>query len=438
MIQISYENTVQHRYMIISQKVEAMEQSFRIQMLMQNKISHLLSLHIQYEDERRLLYYDVTGMQSLEEFIASEYLSYVQLKHIFIQIIDAVRASNEYMLVTEFFLLQPQYIFIEKETKNIYLCYYEGKKQELITQLHELSSVLLNHIDYKDQQAVFMGYQFYQLTNQQHITLEEIEEGLQGERVQRETKLEVVPSEENDSGDTGANGEEKLKKEIIDEKKEKSRSGDSSEGENQSGVTIVYTIITIFLCIGVFVLAKYTGILNHAYGKQLDIKKVMAMVLVVGLIEGVFLVKIFEKKSHLEECALDVTNSCVPICHSSESQLTRIEEEPVYMQTTVLNESYYMLQPCDIPGEPIVITKFPFIIGSLPEKVDGIVHDRAVSRVHAKFEQDKKRIFIEDLQSTNGTYLNEQVMMQQQKYPLQPGDTLQLGNHKYRFLKQVG
>jgi hypothetical protein len=51
-----------------------------------------------------------------------------------------------------------------------------------------------------------------------------------------------------------------------------------------------------------------------------------------------------------------------------------------------------------------------------------------VSRLHARVYQVGNRLFVEDVDSANGTFLNERRLNPYLPYPLKEGDTLQLGS----------
>ncbi|MBU0703230.1 MAG: FHA domain-containing protein [Chloroflexi bacterium] len=59
-----------------------------------------------------------------------------------------------------------------------------------------------------------------------------------------------------------------------------------------------------------------------------------------------------------------------------------------------------------------------------------------VSRNHARIYQRDKRLFVEDIGSVNGTYLNNRRIIPHLPYPLQQGNTLQLGT--LRMLIEFG
>lgn len=57
-----------------------------------------------------------------------------------------------------------------------------------------------------------------------------------------------------------------------------------------------------------------------------------------------------------------------------------------------------------------------------------------ISQYHAKFECLNKTYYIEDLNSTNGTYVNDELLNYKEKKELSPGDLIRFADVKYRFL----
>ena len=68
-------------------------------------------------------------------------------------------------------------------------------------------------------------------------------------------------------------------------------------------------------------------------------------------------------------------------------------------------------------------------------KNDLQIDNLAVSNFHARIERSEDHYFIEDLQSTNGTYINEEKI---DKCLLQDGDTATIGKHSLTFLLEEG
>ncbi|RKG79758.1 GGDEF domain-containing protein [Corallococcus terminator] len=82
-------------------------------------------------------------------------------------------------------------------------------------------------------------------------------------------------------------------------------------------------------------------------------------------------------------------------------------------------------------GKKYVLEEAGFIIGR--DQNNHIVVDLDnVSRRHARIWGRQGKMFVEDLQSTNGTYLNDKEVLQAQ--PLRSGDLVKVGGSIFKFL----
>ena len=79
------------------------------------------------------------------------------------------------------------------------------------------------------------------------------------------------------------------------------------------------------------------------------------------------------------------------------------------------------------------LAKGSCILGKNP-KVKLYLPRETVSQFHAKFEYNDKKYYIEDMNSTNGTFVNEEMLCYKEVRELVPGDILCFADAKYRFL----
>ena len=89
-----------------------------------------------------------------------------------------------------------------------------------------------------------------------------------------------------------------------------------------------------------------------------------------------------------------------------------------------------------LPGGESEITeikKTPVVIGSLEGAVDICVPEPGISRLHARLEMAGGEITIEDLNSSNGTYVNDEPVFGKGKVPLKDGDMVRLADRSYRL-----
>lgn len=83
--------------------------------------------------------------------------------------------------------------------------------------------------------------------------------------------------------------------------------------------------------------------------------------------------------------------------------------------------------------EDICLNHFPFIVGS-SDKADGMIARQGVSRMHARITREQEKYYIEDLNSMNGTWLNEELLEYRQKEQLNLHDTVRLGREEFTFV----
>ena len=73
------------------------------------------------------------------------------------------------------------------------------------------------------------------------------------------------------------------------------------------------------------------------------------------------------------------------------------------------------------------------ILGKNP-KVKLYIGRETISQFHAKFDYIDKTYYIEDMNSTNGTFVNDEMLNYKEKRALTSGDVLRFADVKYRFL----
>ena len=82
---------------------------------------------------------------------------------------------------------------------------------------------------------------------------------------------------------------------------------------------------------------------------------------------------------------------------------------------------------CSMFGPPLDLIfhsrELPIIIGR-GEQADVSIDDRWISRVHCQLSAEGGRLFVRDLESKHGTYVNRRLV---QRVRLIPGDVLEMG-----------
>lgn len=112
-------------------------------------------------------------------------------------------------------------------------------------------------------------------------------------------------------------------------------------------------------------------------------------------------------------------------CDQDGSVLTVFDAQPTEMQAQLtIRQPDGSTQKITLPAKPVTIGKAPEC--ELP------IQDGAISRRHAQIEKRADKVFIKDLNSLNGTFVNDR-KIGDQDFELKDGDKLRLGRAKIEF-----
>lgn len=124
-------------------------------------------------------------------------------------------------------------------------------------------------------------------------------------------------------------------------------------------------------------------------------------------------------------------------CRKSEIGRQRMEKERLG-DTTVLYERNLEEEPLMLTRinsqnqEYLVLLQDQYTVGKLNTEADFVIQDSSVSRIHAKIQRRNGAYFVRDLNSTNGTFLNERRLMINERVRIQPGDMIAFARAQYR------
>ncbi len=111
------------------------------------------------------------------------------------------------------------------------------------------------------------------------------------------------------------------------------------------------------------------------------------------------------------------------------------EPEPEESEATVLLAAMKpSIEPelvCEQTGESVLLTKFPFYIGSSKAYADCVLTGEGISRIHCCISKKGDNYYLSDLNSTNGTYLNKQEVNPGKDALLSANDEIRVGGFDF-------
>lgn len=203
-MKIEYLRNMQFGYMRIAatEPLSKMEK----EMLSHNVIEGILPIRWQQENDLYLLRYDITGKLSLDAVLESAMLDESMLRNLLSGICSVVKQLEKHLLKQEGLLLQPETIFVDSKSGNIFFCYCPNGQGTIQGRFRQLMEYILAKTDHKNLEVVELAYGVYEETLNEAFVLQDIQSRLEKKQEAQCMEEEIICAEEID-----------LKTEIVEE-----------------------------------------------------------------------------------------------------------------------------------------------------------------------------------------------------------------------------
>lgn len=432
-------------------------EEYEYQMCMRQSIQPLLPMKREQIDQKNMLLFSITGCKPLADAWENMWITEKQLIHIVENIIRAVDQVEEYFLYPDNLVIQKQKIYVEKnpyqkekqkpwaeEQKEkgewegeFYLrfLYVPGYQQDILEQIRCFLEEVLERIDKNDVRAVLLAWNIHVMLKEPRLNWRELEACILTRDVGGDIPHEQVKGEEGKRVDlTWENmrtisdkGPEEDRRMTDIEGTDKKR---DSERIRKDWILWVQGILEIFF----FGLEGYLLYLIY-FGGILEWKRNAllcnsAFLIINGAIWYTCQKKQQEKRK-LEKLFRE------PIYKESLYNEPSYKKEETFEYTTLLSKNLAREEArlCGVDGkwEDIFLTCSPFIIGKNRKNTDYCIDQSVISRRHTKITKKENRYYIEDLASTNGTYLNEKPLRSGMFYEIKEWDRIRIANMEFIF-----
>lgn len=423
------------------------EEDFRYRMMKENEIDSLLSCDLSIEEGKAVYQYMISSYEPMETYYEHNVLDLTSLCWLFQGIIKGVRQGKEYFLEESGYLIDAKYLFIDSSLGQVKCCYCPQIQGILREQLLAIIEYCMNRINYQEETVVRVTYQLYQLVRQEATTLQQIEAYIMEQGNQN--KVREFPSPEVGTWNLHSEQIESKENACFIPKEPPVQFAESipedMKKKRQSNSYVLIAIVAVVDII-LFWYLYCSGIFHTKLGYQFDLMKYVSVVGIIVVVESYIGWKkrafIVGKKQDIPSNNFEgfefhpiVTQVDVPI--SEENIPYRVTGEAI--KTEIPKDEFCFSKIQLMPKKEekeleLMVVKFPYVIGKEKDKVDGIITSRLASRKHAKITCQKNQIYIEDLGSTNGTYVNEHKIIDHSMVPLFPGDEVRFADISYHVM----
>jgi hypothetical protein len=411
----------------ITYEGDGVKSDFREKMLLNNHIEGLLQLRISVIDHEKVYEYNTEGLGTLEALTERENVPGGRLNMILKKIAETVLKGERYMLDETDFILDPRYIYINKNDHPV-IAYYPGYRHSFSEQITALSEYLMNRVDYHDRESVLTIYTIYMKSREEGFGVKELIAFLEGDTErERKNQKNISPADNHRQGSdkiiyVNRPGKEPVisPRALFDDrpaavfsKEEKRTNKDKVTGSSKLSICIIAA--AGFFVIVTALAVKFKLLLGK--DQKPDMIRI-ACLLLIGAAGGLYIFKYLygKDKKNNKKTVMPVVEEATELLYDVNS-IARSEE-------------YRLVSDSD---PEIRITHFPFFIGKDEKNNDFCLNITGVSRRHLKLEKVSGEIYISDMSSTNGSFLNGERLEPDKPVPILKGDEIVMGRCRYRF-----
>lgn len=379
MLQTEYLRNLNSNYERILLDKKPEENRYQYCILSRGGIKGLLPCSLRYINGLAYLYYDISSKQNVAQLFSARCITRQWVKDFLWSMQQIQQELGRFLLDDKNVLWYPEQIFQDLECNLfsfLYIPYYEGESS-----FGQLLEFLVEHVDYDDEvlvDCVFHMYEQLERNGDVYLQAQIFEDAKTLEQTNVKTYRDQKGTDRKGSDQESAPVESKqhdisrqedTDRNVLPERREEKKSILSlfDNKRRKSREMRENYKLEMQQAINGYAVAEESGFGDEEYGRTVYIE---------------------EKQE---------------------------ETEHVYKLYTPEDKSVASVE------KPVVT------IGKKKEEVDVVLQDSSVSRMHARITREGKEYYLEDLNSTNGTFKNGLRLQPYEKRKLESGDELKCG-----------
>lgn len=341
-------------------------------LMIQKKYQGILPMEKCFVNGRGQYWYNISGKQALDAYCKVNTINHNFFETLLLRICSQLEILEWNLIDSRCLMLDPELIYVNATGEEVSFALYPNTEGDLLDELRLLMEYLLTKLNHGDKEGVHQAYGIYHLTLTEGYSIADLKDAILKKRTQEAEPIELKPHGYNETS-------------VMED------STDIVEEEESH--------VDIFGALEKKLLAWLEEIKQKLWLKK-ENKEQTPMVV------------------YPEEEKIEFEESMHPtIC------LTAAQSEP---RGVLIYEG--MLDYPDFELEQGIC-----ILGKNP-RVKLHINRETISQFHAKFDYYAGSYYIEDMNSTNGTFVNDEMLNYKEQRMLSPGDVVRFADVKYRFL----
>lgn len=439
---------VYHSYLIVDVPDSGMKEDFfEVHILENNEIHMLAPFQLRTTDEKEQYYYDVTGMLALKRMAGNQLTDDLMLG-ILDGVVEALESMYDYLMDENNIVLEADFIFLSPDKKKLLFIYLPGWHLKICDQLKNLGEFFMKSMDYGSQQSVVFAYGFYNWVCKEGITIKDLHSFVKEAHKKAGGAGSAAKAGDSCSED-GCRDQRFYDNQLYGEdaqqayaaqtqggvtmddfdryNKEEGEDLDAPDHGSRGGMSKVSGVI-----MGIAVIS---GLLIIYFWGSAYMIPVICIVLMICLL--IVIVNIFQIYKHKDKEKDEFWKPDDYIEYENIKENFWSSEENS-AQTTLLQKQNpdILLKSLDRENcEDLHIHTFPAIIGKDVRDPCCCIPVSTVSRRHARIDLYGREYRLTDLNSSNGTYINGEMIKPHQPIMLKEGDSIIFSDTEFIFEK---
>ncbi|MCR5210179.1 MAG: FHA domain-containing protein [Lachnospiraceae bacterium] len=458
-IKQEFKRTATRNYIAV-EKAEGYRDDYQITMIMENNIKGLLKMENRQTDGREYLYYDISSLQPLIRMYEHKGLSGMDIRSTVRNIVNALKEADEYMLEMSHIVLSPSCIYTDPDDRSIHMMFYPYDEDKEMKGMMELAEFFLERIERSDPDAAVFAYNFYKTVRKENYVLADLEAVADEGIVQKDGVKGVSSVRQNDGPGKIFNSENR---QLTSSKCETINICKRTPTKASQDEKIPFALLAGgFSLMAVICLLVMSGIIPGV-GQNAG-EKIVAAALAVSFLAALIVCTVNRLKkdkptdlknsmnterAETDKTAMDGSvpekpddfdsffNDMTPgDLNGEDSKKENVSgNENTFGKTVFLSDDNEKPDNIleDRKGKEYRIDHFPFLIGKMADSADLVLNDRTVSRIHARITTENDHYFIQDCNSTNGTFLNGMELKGDEMAMLSKNDEIEIGHVKLNY-----
>jgi pSer/pThr/pTyr-binding forkhead associated (FHA) protein/uncharacterized protein YhhL (DUF1145 family) len=446
----TYENTSKGSFFVISMNLDEKIQELQIEQIANNSFPGILKLNAQYNNNKAYIHYDITSKVGLDQYLNKRRLNKKEFISIIQGIAKTLIKSQNFLLYDKNFILDKKYIYIDSSSREIFMTYLPITIEIDIVKEYKnfVLDLIMRSANIEESGSDNYIQKLLNKLKADHFSIDSIDKLLSEMKLLAEPASEDKPKPADACSD--ANTPQKANK---------------KEPVSLTKIKMKYKTSTLIIvaCVQIFFLSFILiGIVSGFFNKFSDPISVYSGIgIIVMGVEFLLFRGFFGKKQQTAVEVISIETKKKRKAYNNLSRTPSIDFSK--METNKTPEKFEIqdlyLQPNDnyndtvflgnginkgaflkgIQGEKIEevrIFKNSFIIGRSKPQVDFALQSKFVGKVHSEIINREDNYFIKDINSHNGTFVNNLRIDSNKEYEIRDGDKLVFADSEYAFFNE--